>query len=83
MRSIKSPREKEIKITVLEQKILRVNLSEKSIVEEYIPVKVTEKYIGGQVITNNKHNNMTIRAMCSYLDERVSGLTLIRWSTLA
>lgn len=48
MRSITSPREKEIKITVLEQKILRVNLSEKSIVEEYIPVKVTEKYIGGK-----------------------------------
>jgi len=46
--SITSPREKEIKITVLEQKILRVNLSEKSIVEEYIPAKVTEKYIGGK-----------------------------------
>ena len=48
MRSITSPREKEIEITVLEQKILRVNLSEKSVVEEYIPVKVTEKYIGGK-----------------------------------
>jgi len=33
---------------VLEQKILRVNLSEKSIKEEHVPTKVTERYIGGK-----------------------------------
>ena len=33
---------------MLEQKILRVNLSEKSIREEYVPTKITEKYIGGK-----------------------------------
>jgi len=33
---------------VLEQKILRVNLSEKSIREEYVPTKITERYIGGK-----------------------------------
>jgi len=33
---------------VLEQKILRVNLSEKSIKEEHVPTEITEKYIGGK-----------------------------------
>jgi len=33
---------------VLKQKILRVNLSEKSIQEECVPAEVTEKYIGGK-----------------------------------
>jgi len=35
-------------MAVLEQKILRVNLSEKSIKEEYVPTEITEKYIGGK-----------------------------------
>jgi len=33
---------------LLEQKILRVNLSQKSITEEYVPAEATEKYIGGK-----------------------------------
>ncbi|GAJ15124.1 unnamed protein product, partial [marine sediment metagenome] len=33
---------------MLKQKILRVNLSEQSIKEEYVPLKIAEKYIGGK-----------------------------------
>lgn len=33
---------------MLKQKILRANLSEKSIKEEHVPTKVTGKYIGGK-----------------------------------
>jgi len=33
---------------VLEQRILRLNLSEKSITEEHVPTEVAEKYIGGK-----------------------------------
>lgn len=33
---------------MLKQKLLRVNLSEKSIKEEHVPTEITEKYLGGK-----------------------------------